>query len=35
MSIPQPPLDYRAGDGFDAVSGWGVPNGEALLSTLQ
>ena len=25
---------YSAGPGFDAVSGWGVPNGTALLSVL-
>ena len=24
----------RAGAGFDAVSGWGVPNGQALLASL-
>jgi kumamolisin len=26
---------YRAGPGFDAVSGWGVPNGTALLAALD
>jgi kumamolisin len=25
---------YQAGPGFDAVSGWGVPNGAALLAAL-
>jgi kumamolisin len=26
---------YAAGPGFDAASGWGVPNGRALLDSLQ
>ncbi len=26
---------YSAGPGFDAVSGWGVPNGTALLAALR
>ncbi|MGH2887635.1 MAG: peptidase S53, partial [Solirubrobacteraceae bacterium] len=31
---PQPGFGYRAQVGFDAVSGWGVPNGKALLGSL-
>jgi kumamolisin len=31
---PQPGHGYDAGPGFDAVSGWGVPNGQALLESL-
>jgi kumamolisin len=31
---PQPGKGYQAGPGFDAVSGWGVPNGVALLGAL-
>jgi kumamolisin len=31
---PQPGFGYDAQPGFDAVSGWGVPNGEALLALL-
>ncbi len=31
---PQPGFGYDAQPGFDAVSGWGVPNGEALLASL-
>ncbi len=31
---PQPGFGYKARVGFDAVSGWGVPNGKALLSSL-
>jgi kumamolisin len=27
-------LGYKAGPGFDAVSGWGVPDGVALLAAL-
>ena len=26
--------DYRAGDGWDACTGWGTPNGNALLKAL-
>ena len=33
-SHPKPGKGYAAGRGFDAVSGWGVPNGEKLLSVL-
>ncbi len=31
---PQPGFGYKARVGFDAVSGWGVPNGKALLASL-
>jgi len=31
---PQPGVGYHAGAGYDAVSGWGVPNGRALLASL-
>ena len=31
---PQPGFGYDAQVGFDAVSGWGVPNGKALLASL-
>jgi kumamolisin len=31
---PQPGFGYEAQAGFDAVSGWGVPNGKALLASL-
>jgi kumamolisin len=33
-SHPNPGIGYQAGNGFDAVSGWGVPNGKALLASL-
>ena len=33
-SHPQPGKGYAAGVGFDAVSGWGVPNGEKLATAL-
>ncbi len=33
-SHPQPGTGYAAGAGFDAVSGWGVPNGTALQNEL-
>jgi kumamolisin len=33
-SQPKPGKGYSAGPGFDAVSGWGVPNGTRLLSVL-
>jgi len=33
-SRPHPGKGYTAGPGFDAVSGWGTPNGTALQSTL-
>jgi kumamolisin len=31
---PKPGVGYDAQTGFDAVSGWGVPNGRALLASL-
>ncbi len=31
---PQPGVGYHAREGYDAVSGWGVPNGRALLQSL-
>ena len=34
-SHPQPGKGYQAGAGFDAVTGWGVPNGTALLAALH
>lgn len=34
-SHPQPGKGYEAGPGFDAVSGWGVPNGRLLLAALR
>jgi kumamolisin len=34
-SRPKPGFGYEAGAGFDAVSGWGVPIGAALLLALQ
>jgi kumamolisin len=33
-SHPHPGVGYVAAVGFDAVSGWGVPNGEGLLASL-
>jgi kumamolisin len=33
-SHPQPGVGYQAGPGFDAVTGWGVPNGAKLLAAL-
>ena len=30
-----PGRGYRARRGYDAVTGWGVPNGQALLESLQ
>jgi len=33
-SSPTPGRGYEAGPGFDAVSGWGVPNGAALAAAL-
>lgn len=33
-SFPTPGKGYLAGPGFDAVTGWGVPNGQKLLSLL-
>jgi kumamolisin len=34
-SHPQPGRGYVAGRGYDAVTGWGVPNGKALLAALK
>jgi len=34
-SKPNPGKGYVAAKGFDAVTGWGVPDGQALLKTLQ
>jgi kumamolisin len=34
-SHPEPGVGYQATPGYDAVSGWGVPIGAALLSALQ
>ncbi|HUB04785.1 MAG TPA: S53 family peptidase [Solirubrobacteraceae bacterium] len=31
---PQPGVGYHAGPGYDAVSGWGVPDGRALRDSL-
>jgi kumamolisin len=33
-SHPQPAVGYKAQAGFDAVTGWGVPDGTALLGQL-
>lgn len=33
-SYPQPGKGYQVSTGYDAVTGWGVPNGTALLSAL-
>jgi kumamolisin len=33
-SFPEPGRGYQAARGFDAVSGWGVPDGKALLAAL-
>jgi kumamolisin len=33
-SNPDPGKGYKAGKGFDAVTGWGVPDGGKLLSAL-
>ena len=34
-SNPQPGKGYKAGPGFDAVTGWGVPDGVKLLDALK
>jgi kumamolisin len=34
-SSPQPGRGYLAGLGFDAVTGWGVPDGMKLLNSLK
>ena len=33
-SNPEPGKGYKAGSGFDAVTGWGVPDGMKLLNAL-
>ncbi|TDN61258.1 S53 family peptidase [Paraburkholderia sp. BL10I2N1] len=33
-SHPKPGKGYSAGPGYDAVTGWGVPDGKALLAAL-
>lgn len=33
-SNPQPGKGYKAGKGYDAVTGWGVPDGNKMLSAL-
>jgi kumamolisin len=33
-SHPHPGKGYSAGIGFDAASGWGVPNGQQLVAAL-
>ncbi len=35
VTKPSPGKGYTAGPGFDAVSGWGVPDGQNLLKALQ
>ncbi|MBP2298970.1 hypothetical protein [Azospirillum picis] len=34
-SYPHPGKGYDAGPGFSAVAGWGVPDGQALLTALE
>jgi kumamolisin len=34
VSNPQPGKGYKAGVGYDAVTGWGVPDGVKLLNAL-
>jgi kumamolisin len=34
-SHPKPGKGYQAQNGYDAVTGWGVPNGKNLLAALQ
>jgi kumamolisin len=34
-SSPSPGVGYQAMQGFDAVTGWGVPDGVALLNALS
>jgi kumamolisin len=34
-SEPEPGRGYEAAEGFDAVSGWGAPNGQKLLASLS
>lgn len=33
-SYPEPGVGYQASTGFDAVTGWGVPDGAQLLKSL-
>jgi hypothetical protein len=33
-SFPNPGKGYSAGPGFDAVTGWGIPNGQELLAQV-
>jgi kumamolisin len=33
-SNPDPGIGYKAGPGFDAVTGWGIPDGVKLLNSL-
>jgi hypothetical protein len=33
-SHPQPRVGYQAGPGYDAMTGFGVPNGAKLLAAL-
>jgi kumamolisin len=35
VSRPHPGRGYVAGAGFDAVTGWGIPDGKALLQALS
>jgi kumamolisin len=34
-SNPEPGKGYKAGAGYDAVTGWGVPDGVKLQSALS
>jgi kumamolisin len=34
VSHPAPGIGYQSGAGFDAVTGWGVPDGQELLKRL-
>jgi len=34
VSHPRPGVGYQAGPGYDAVTGWGAPNGQKLLASL-
>jgi kumamolisin len=34
ITKPNPGIGYKAGPGYDAVSGWGTPNGAKLLNAL-
>jgi kumamolisin len=34
-SDPDPGIGYQAGSGFDAVTGWGIPDGQRLLAALS